>query len=244
MRLLGRPHVEDGEPPHRGALPQPRGQKSWAVLARVALSERPPTRRQLAGELFGDAEDPLGALRWSLADVRRALGRHDILRGDPVALADDITVDARLLSVGLLPVEQVGGVLLEGVDPHGCPGFDTWLLLARSHVEARSREDLRAAALDLLSHGRAEEAAELAHRAAVLDPLDEDAQELFVRALVVAGHEGRAVLHLAASLAALEEAGLEPSPALRSAARRVGNHRSGLRAATVAASLLRAGTAA
>lgn len=71
-----------------------------------------------------------------------------------------------------------------------------------------------------------------------------DAQELFVRALVAAGHEGRASVHLSAALAAYAAAGLNPSPALRSAARRGEGRRSGLRAATVARSLLRAGARA
>lgn len=250
MRLLGRPQVEadevdevDGQL-HPRRHPQPRGQKSWAVLARVALSQRAPTRRQLAAELFDDAEDPLGALRWTLADIRRAVDRHDVLRGDPVGLPDDVWVDARLLAAGTLPVEEVGAVLLEGVDLRGCPGFDTWLLLARSHAAARAREELRAAALDLLSRERAEDAVRIAHRAAVLDPLDEDAQELFVRSLVAAGYEGQAALHLTGCLAAFAAAGLEPSPALRSAARRREVHRTGVRAATVAISLLRAGNAA
>lgn len=240
MRLLGRPQVEDAGQQH----PQPRGQKSWAVLARVALSDRAPTRRQLAAELFGDADDPLGALRWTLADVRRALARPDVLRGDPVVLPDDVWVDARLLTAGTLPVEDVGATLLEGIDLRGCPGFDTWLLLARSHVAARAREELRATALDLLSRGQADAAVRCAQRAALLDPLDEDAQELFVRTLMSAGHEGQASLHLSTCLAAFRAAGLEPSPALRAAARHREVLRSGLRAAAVATSLLRAGTAA
>lgn len=36
---------------------------------------RPVLRRVLAAEMFGEANDPLAALRWSLADLRRALGR-------------------------------------------------------------------------------------------------------------------------------------------------------------------------
>jgi DNA-binding SARP family transcriptional activator len=67
-RLLGSPRIEDNGQP----CPPPRGLKSWAVLARVALAERPVGRRELAAESFGEADDPLGALRWSLADLRRS----------------------------------------------------------------------------------------------------------------------------------------------------------------------------
>ena len=41
----------------------PRGRKAWAVLARALLSERPPSRRRLASELFPEADDPSAALR-------------------------------------------------------------------------------------------------------------------------------------------------------------------------------------
>ena len=35
----------------------------------------------IAELLFGAADDPLGALRWTLADLRRALGTPHLLRG-------------------------------------------------------------------------------------------------------------------------------------------------------------------
>ena len=66
IRLLGRPVVErDGQ-----AVPPPRGRKTWALLAYLVLAERPQGRRHLAELLFADADDPLGALRWSLAELR------------------------------------------------------------------------------------------------------------------------------------------------------------------------------
>ena len=69
VRLLGAPSVETDGAPTTPA----RGRKSWALLSLLVLSERPPTRQRLATLLFPDADDPLGALRWSLADLRRSL---------------------------------------------------------------------------------------------------------------------------------------------------------------------------
>jgi hypothetical protein len=93
--------------------PQPRGQKSWALLARVALAERPLTRGELAAELFSDAEDPLAALRWCLADVRRCCDDPGLLRGDPVSLpAGSMWLDVRALWDGTLPAADIGGELL------------------------------------------------------------------------------------------------------------------------------------
>jgi tetratricopeptide (TPR) repeat protein len=250
VRLLGRPLIEDAgqspvQPPVQAAV-QPRGHKSWAVLARLAMAERPLTRRELAEELFAEADDPLGALRWSLADVRRSLGRPDTLRGDPLRLSrEDLWVDVWELEDGCLVAADVGGLLLEGIDLAGSPGFDTWLMLARSRVAARSLEELRCQALDAMTAGAHDEAVAVAGRAAALDPLDEPAQELFVRALVAAGRRAQASVHVARSLARFSKEGLVPSESLRSAATATSPRPlSGRSAQLVAGSLLRAGTAA
>jgi DNA-binding SARP family transcriptional activator len=243
VRLLGHPRIEDGT----GQPCQPaRAQKSWAMLGRVALAERPLTRGELAGELFAEADDPLGALRWCLADLRRCCQNSQLFRGDPVSLADGaLWVDARALWEGSLLAAEIGGVLLEGVEPRNCPAFDVWLMLARGRCAARSMEELRRAALGLLAAGDAEAATEPAGRAAALDPLDEAAQELFLRALVAAGHPARAAVRLTACEALFAREGLSCSPALRSAALApVAASPVGLRAGVVARSLLRAGKAA
>ena len=243
VRLLGRPRVEDeaGQP-----CQPPRGRKSWAVLGRVALAERPLTRAELAAELFCDADDPLGALRWCLADLRRCCRDPQLLRGDPVQLAaGSLWLDVWALWEGSLPAADIGGELLAGAEPRDCPAFDMWLMLARGRCAARSREELHQAALRLLAAGDAEAAAELAGRSAAQDALDEGAQELFLRALVAAGHPARAAVHLASCEAALAREGIAASPALRAAAfAPPATPRAGVRAGVVAASLLRAGTAA
>jgi hypothetical protein len=79
--LLGPPAIQrDGRP----ARP-PRGRKAWALLAYLLLADRPPGRRHLAELLFADADDPLGAPRWTLAELRRALAAPGLFGGDPVA---------------------------------------------------------------------------------------------------------------------------------------------------------------
>jgi DNA-binding SARP family transcriptional activator len=240
--LLGHPRIED----EAGQAAQPpRGRKSWALLARVALAERPLVRDELAAELFGEADDPLGALRWCLADLRRCCGDSQLLRGDPVRLAaGSLWLDVRALWDGSLPAADIGGELLAGVELRGCPAFDMWLTLARGRCAARSREELHQAALRLLAADDAEAAAALAGRAAALDVLDEGAQELFLRALVAAGHPARAAVYLASCEAAMAREGIVASPALRAAALAPAAGKAGVRASVVARSLLRAGTAA
>ena len=89
IQLLGRPSLEiDGTSGYRY-----RSRKSWAVLAFLLLGERPPTRSQLASLLFAEADDPLRALRWSLAEIRKGLVGC-LLDGDPVQLT--LPVGARV----------------------------------------------------------------------------------------------------------------------------------------------------
>src|SRR5436190_446211 len=75
-------------------------------------------------------------------------------------------------------------------------GMKSWLLLARPQCAARSMEELRQHALRLLADGDASTASAVAGRAAGLEPLDENAQELFIRSLVAAGRAGLAAAHL------------------------------------------------
>jgi DNA-binding SARP family transcriptional activator len=227
-------------------LPQPRGQKSWAVLARVALADHAVWRSELAEELFATADDPLGALRWSLADIRRSLGRSRLLRNDPLSISrGELDVDVWSLADGTLPADELGTSLLTGIELRDCPEFDLWLLLARSRWQARSMEELRGQVLRSLACGSTSAAVALAERGAALDSLDESAQELLLRALVADGQPGLAAVHLAACAGNFAREGLSMSPALRAAGQ--DNRRrpsSGLRAGVAARSLLQAGTAA
>jgi hypothetical protein len=129
------------------------------------------------------------------------------------------------------------------VEPRNCPAFGVWLMMAWGTCVARSMEELRRAALTLLATGEAEAAIEPAGRAAALDPLDEGAQELFLRTLVAAGHPARAAVHLSACEGLFAREGLSCSSALRAAALATASP-AGLRSGVVARSLLRAGKAA
>ena len=240
VRLLGPPRLEGFTESHSS----PRGKKSWALLARVALAERPVSRRELVDELFTEANDPLGALRWCLADLRRALEDPGLLRGDFLSLSrTGMTVDAWELIDGTLDPDEIGGYFLDGLSVRDAPGFETWLLLMRGHLRARSLEELRREALALLGAGQTERSSAVAGRAAALEPLDEDAQELFLRSLVADGRSGLAALHLACCEATFAREGLCISPALRAAVRIGGDRPRGrLQAGVVASSLLRSGS--
>jgi len=69
VQLLGRPSVcLDGVP-----VDGPRGHKTWGLLAYLVGVGVPVPRDRLVALLFPDAEDGLAALRWNLAQLRRAV---------------------------------------------------------------------------------------------------------------------------------------------------------------------------
>jgi DNA-binding SARP family transcriptional activator len=219
IRLMGPPAIErDGR-----AVRAPRGHKAWALLGYLLLAERAPSRTHLAGLLFGDANDPLGALRWTLAELRRVLGPAVRLDGDPVAvtLADDIVVDVHLLTgshdpIGLL---DLPGELLDGVNPASCAAFESWLTVARHRISGALEARLREVAVALLAAGRAEEAVGYASRAVAGNPIDESNHELLVRSLAMTGDRAGAVRQVAVCADLMRrELGVAPSPALREAA--------------------------
>ena len=220
IRLLGPPAIErDGRP-----APPPRGRKAWALLAFLLLADRPPGRRQLAELLFGEAADPLGALRWTLAELRRALGAPGLFGGDPVAaaLGPGVEVDLQALAdqpADPAPLLGLGGELLEGMSVASSPAFESWLVVERHRVAAVVEARLRQAAMTLLASGRAEAAVAYASRALARNPLEEGNHELLVRSLAAAGDRAAALRQVAVGEDTLRrELGVEPSASLRDAA--------------------------
>src|SRR5215207_8050907 len=134
--LLGPPRIAHGSEESRA----PQGRKSWALLAYLLLAARPPSRDRLAELLFPDADDPLGALRWSLSDLRRVLGADCSLGGDPVVLLLPSTavVDVDVVRGGrwdeALDVPGLGRPLLEGVGVSGSAAFEIWLITERRRL--------------------------------------------------------------------------------------------------------------
>lgn len=217
VRLLGTPSIEvDGVPARR-----PRGRKSWGLLAYLLLTDSPPSRQRLAALLFADADDPLGALRWSLAEIRRTLRPAAEIAGDPVtvAFAEGVAVEVDATDPGMgdsLALDR--GELLEGMNFDGCEVYETWLLVERRRLGAAVEGVLHQDALRALAVGSTAEAVTLATHLVTRNPLDENHHELLVRALATAGDRGAALAQAEACEQLFRrELGLEPSPAVRRA---------------------------
>jgi DNA-binding SARP family transcriptional activator len=226
VHLLGSPRVERSD----AVAYQVRSRKSWALLACLILSERALTRSQLAGLLYPEAEDPLRALRWGLAEIRRCLGVA--VDGDPVVLRlpAGAVVDVAVLSHGswatAVELPGLGADLLDGIAVRGAPAFESWLLSERRRLAAASEAILHEAALGRLADGDLDAARGLALRAAAMSPLDENHQALVIRLYRLAGEDRAAEKQFAAITELLEkELGVPPGIAIEQAMREVRQER-------------------
>jgi DNA-binding SARP family transcriptional activator len=215
IRLLGKPKIErDGVP-----LPPPRGRKTWALLAYLLLCDGPPPRSRVSSLLFSEADDPLGALRWTLADLRRTIGASDAAAGDPVELRLPAGASVDVLAL-TAPGDQASfrppeGELLEGMAFSSSPVFESWLGVMRRHLDGAIRALVHDEALARLAAGDTARATELAADLVSRDPLDQAGQELLIRGLARAGRRQAAERQLAECDALFRrELGVAPGPEL------------------------------
>ncbi|HYV01208.1 MAG TPA: BTAD domain-containing putative transcriptional regulator [Actinomycetota bacterium] len=247
IHVLGRPRIE-----RNGAgAGSPKGRKPWALLACLLLADRPPSRQALAELLFTDADDPLGTLRWNLAELRRLLGEEAQIEGDPVVLSlpTGSYVDVRTLTgatwVEAMRVPGLGRELLEGMSFPRMAAFEAWLLTQRRHLLASAEAVLREATLARLASGQAEESVALAMRLVASNPLEESFQELFIRSLVAAGDHETARRQLDACIQLFErELGVKPGPGVLGALEARPQARTSVRGVASARARLEAGEAA
>ncbi len=205
-----------------------RGHKAWGVLAYLLLNQRAPSRHELAGLLFAEADDPLGALRWAVAEARRGLGPGVELGGDPLRLVlpADSTVDVFDIERGRLPVgvapsgDMMPGEVLERMQFPHCPGFETWLLVTRRRVSGLLEAMLVERVHEAIAAGTAAAVVDLAARLVEYNPLDEDYQALLVRCLAESGDHAAALRQHDAAVALLKsELGVERSVLVEEALR-------------------------
>jgi DNA-binding SARP family transcriptional activator len=219
VQLLGPPVVRVGN-----AIAQPpRDRKTWGALAYLLLSERPPSRRRLAELLFPDVDDPLAAVRWVLASIRRLVGPDVVLEGDPVELRrpPGMFVDVDVLERGrwseAVSLPNMDRELLEGITFDALPAFDLWLAGERRRLAAVAAGVLREAALASLARDPARAVA-CAERLVALEALDENHHVVLVRSLVAAGKSAEAARRVEACFALFDaQLATAPSAAVRDA---------------------------
>lgn len=244
VRLLGPPEIADtqGEPINV------RGKKTWGLIARILLSDTPVPRRRLAEELFATADDPMGALRWALAQIRRSLGDPNSFRNDPVEanLSASLQVDVLHLDQLDVDLSDIPGQLLEGIDVAWSAEFDVWLSVERWRAASQIDAALHTAIMEALAVGKGTLAASYARELVARAPLEESGHVLLVKSLVVSGDVNAARDRVAAcERLFVAELGTEPSPAVSRALRtEVVGRPPGVSHESSARTLLEAGTTA
>jgi DNA-binding SARP family transcriptional activator len=198
--------------------------RAGGLLAYLILTEYPPARSQLASLLFADAEDPVRALRWNLAEIRRALGGDGSVDGDPVVLQlpAGTVVDVKAVTKGAwadaVGLPGLGADLLAGMAIRGAAVFETWLISQQRRLAAASEAILHEAALGSMVQGAVEAAIGYAVRAAAISPLDENHQALLIRLYRMAGDDDAAAKQFAAfTKTVTAELGITPGPAVQAA---------------------------
>jgi DNA-binding SARP family transcriptional activator len=220
VELLGPPRIaRDGQEVRL------RGRKTWALLAYLLLTDRPPPRSRLAELLFPDADDPLGALRWSLSQLRAVLGSDAVVSGDPVVTTwrQRAHVDLDLVRSGdwseAIGVRGLGRELLEGLTVTTSAAFELWLATERRALAGAAAGVRHEAALASLAGGDVTAAVDHATHLVDQQPFDEANHVLLVRCLAATGDHDAAREHVHLATALLRhELDHDPSPALRRAA--------------------------
>lgn len=220
IQLLGPPNVE-----RLGRTAQPRGRKTWGLLAYLVLNKTSVSRQSVSRMLFPDADDPLGALRWALSDLRRLLGDQITVEGDPLRLSlpATTTIDTEVLSKGswveAVSLPGLGRDLIEGLTFPASPIFEFWLDSERRHLAVASESVLREAAQSSLADGEPATASDYASRLVGINPYDENHHVLLIASLSNLGDRDGAARHLEYATALFRrELGVNPSPVLRLAA--------------------------
>jgi DNA-binding SARP family transcriptional activator len=210
-------------------VPLPRSRKVRALLGFLALESSAVSRSRICDLLWSVPNDPKGELRWCLSKLRGVLDdperRRVVTSGTDLVSLDlsDCLVDAieidRVMKAGLEHastermtelLDRFAGDLLDGMQLDESPEFTGWLAAQRQRHRAMRVALLR----ELASRHPAgsSETFRCLEAWLQLAPFDRRAHEVMLDALVSCGRIRDAEDHLAATIRAFEQEGLDWSP--------------------------------
>lgn len=201
--LLGPPRVtRDGAP----VVFETR--KAMALLAHLALTDRPRSRAALCELLYPvhDSRRARGALRRTLSSLRTGIGDEWIVTAaDSIALRRGraLTLDVdrfRALAADDAPPQRLDeaialfeGDFLEGFSLRDSPDFDSWQLAEAGALERELASVLRRRVEQLVADGEVDQAVGHARRWLALDPLHEPAHRQLIRLYAWSGDRAAAL---------------------------------------------------
>lgn len=210
-------------------LELPQSRKTRALLAYLAMSDRPVRRERLCEVFWQVPDDPKGALRWSLSKLRPlvsgdGLARIEADRATVLLKRNGMEIDALMLrragagSIETLPpetLEALAGIsrggFLDDLDLPDAHEFRAWRLAEREHL--RSIETAIRRRLVELGAGT-EAAVRQAYRLVEIAPDEEAHHVALIEALLAAEHVREAHEQQAVSITRLRDLGVEPGPRL------------------------------
>ena len=212
------------------SLALPASRKVRALLAYLALAQKPVARGPLSELLWDVPNDPRGELRWCLSKIRCLLDdgarRRVLTRGDTVQLdlsqsLVDVLDVLRATEAGIetLPLQRLvalaasfNGEFLESLAIDDSPTFTAWLTAQRRRLRG-----CRTAVLEqLVMRDPGDQALVYLDTWLELAPFDQRAHEGLFKALARRGEIREGEAHLATTIDLFEREGLE-STAIRTA---------------------------
>lgn len=168
--------------------------KPFALLAYLLVTGQPATRRHLIDLLFDGPDDPLANLRWTLAELRHAIGAEFIAatrQGIAFNFACDHTLDVAALLGG--DTSAYRGEFLAGLNVRGAPNFEAWVLSEGERLYAIWRQALAGELVAQETSGNYTAAIGVARRLLAADNLDEQWHRALMRLLAQAGQREAAL---------------------------------------------------
>lgn len=227
IRLLGDVEVLRGEDP----LALPPSKKTRALLAYLIVTGRAHRRDRLCSLFWDVADDPRGALRWSLSKLRAVLDERGIQRiaADrenvafvPEAVTVDVLEARRLLANGpaQVPTEALielaarfRGELLEGFELSDFDDFQAWCVAEREQFRRLHATLLEALVARL--NDEPERALPHARTLARVDPLRAASRTTLLELLIATERREEAEQQYRSALRLFDEAGSKSAGALR-----------------------------
>jgi hypothetical protein len=146
-----------------GALaPLPQSRKTRALLAYLAVNEKPMRRERLCELLWDIPDDPRGALRWSLSKLRQILNvdggtRLEADRNTVYLIPSSVSLDYNLIrglspeSIDSLPIERLetiaqafSGSFLSDLYLPRCSAYEAWRVYCINETDILHVKALRA----------------------------------------------------------------------------------------------------
>ena len=226
LSLIGSPAVSSGS---GDPSAPPLGSKELALVAYLVLEPGSHSREEIAGLLWGESSDAeaRASLRQALKHIRTRLG--PVVEADRSLIELAMPVDCPVRDFRDKALQEPHLALsldiprfLAGFSVRHAPHFDEWVAEKRRALVRQYHQALSSLCREAMGQWRWREAADLADRWLVSDPLSDEAARFAIEARYLSGDRGAALACFTEYRTRLmRETSCEPSRSLFNLVRRV-----------------------